>query len=208
MFGKRWRRLEAALTDLTALLDKLERRTDKIETILMVREPGSVAAADAYEGLRKQVVAAATERLAHLAQLVQLDVALAGEADGEVLAKLTGAWIEQASLVRVTDPDHPEADLLFELLEDLGGAVEILEPAYADGVSGRVIRRGRSRRRPVIPPAQAGPGAAASVARGARPAGTERADTEPADTEPADTEPADVEPADIDRADAATEVSP
>lgn len=143
---KRWRELHAAMERIVGQLDQLDRRTEKMEVILMVREPSSGAAAEAYEGLRKQVVTSATERLAHLAQLVQLDSALTAGADAESFGKLVRGFVEQASLERVTDPEHPERDLLFEVVEDLGGRAEVLEPAYVDTVTRRVIRRGSIRR--------------------------------------------------------------
>jgi hypothetical protein len=143
---KRWRELRAAVERITAQIDSLDRRTEKMEVILMVREPSTSVAAEAYEGLRKQVVTAVTERMAHLAQLVQLDSALTAGADADSVGKLVRGWVEQASLERVADPEHPQRDLLFELVEDLGGRHEVLEPAYVDAVTGRVIRRGSIRR--------------------------------------------------------------
>lgn len=166
---KRWRQLQATLDSVSQHLDQLERRAEKMETILMVREPSSAAAADAYEGLRKQVVTAVTERLSHLAQLVQLDAALAHGADAEYLTKVVSGWLEQASLARVADPAHPDQDLLFELVEDLGGPVEVLEPAYVDAVTRRVIRQGRARR--AARPAPPGPDPAAAQAGQPGPAG-------------------------------------
>jgi len=127
-------------------LDLLERRADTMQTILMIREPTSVTAGEAYEGLRKQVVNAVSERLSHLSQLVQLDAALAHGADGKVLAQLVDGWFEQAGLQRVDDFDHPNRDVLFELVENGDGPIDIIDPAYVDGVSGRLIRQGRARR--------------------------------------------------------------
>lgn len=142
----RWVHLQETMDKACALLDQLERRTEKMETILMVREPSSSAAAEAYEGLRKQIVTAVTERLAHLSQLVQLDAALAAGADVEYLARLVNGWVEQTTLAKIADPDHPSQGMLFEMVEDRGGAMEILEPAYVDTSSGRVMRQGRARR--------------------------------------------------------------
>jgi hypothetical protein len=95
-----------------------------------------------------------TERMAHLQQLVQLDAALTAGADADVIGKLVRGFADQASLGRVTDAEHPERDMLFELVDDLGGRPEVLEPAYIDMITGRVIRRGSMRR--AAPPAQPG----------------------------------------------------
>jgi len=153
----RWGRLQATLDRVGQHLDQLERRAEQLETILMVREPASTAAADAYEGLRKQVVTAVTERLTHLAQLVQLDAALSHGADREQIARTVSGWLEQASIARVAEYGGGDQDLLFELVEDLGGQAEVLVPAYVDIVSGRVIRQGQARR-PAPAAAQVGEG--------------------------------------------------
>ena len=145
---KRWRDLREVVDRIATQLDQLDRRTEKMEVILMVREPSSGAAAEAYDGLRRQVVAAMTERMAHLQQLVQLDAALTAGTDTAMLGRLVRGFADQASLSRVTDPEHPDRDLLFELVEDLGGRPEVLEPAYIDTITGRVIRRGSIRRAP------------------------------------------------------------
>jgi hypothetical protein len=151
-FSNRWTELGAVMGDIQRTLDQLERRAEKMETILMIREPSSTAAGEAYEGLRKQVVSAVSERLTHLAQLVQLDSALAHGADHRVLRDLVGSWLEQASLVRIRDPEHPQRDTVYELVEDAGGPFEVVDPAYVDAVTNRVIRLGRARRAPLPEP--------------------------------------------------------
>jgi hypothetical protein len=54
-------------------------------------------------------------------------------------------WIDASGLAIVVDPIHDQRDLLFEVVEDLEGQPEILEPAYVDSQSSRVIRRGKMR---------------------------------------------------------------
>jgi len=158
--------LQEALEDLADAFEKMDRRAERMETILMVREPGSTAAADAYDGLRKQVVSAITERLAHLSQLVQFDAAIRNGAGADVLGKMVAGWCESAGLMIVNSADSAPADvdILFELVEDRGGPLEVIEPAYVDTASSRIIRHGRSIRRspvaPAVPPA-AGPPAEA-----------------------------------------------
>jgi hypothetical protein len=149
VFGrKRWARLEKILGGLDERLDQLERHHDHVKTILMVQSPRSEVAADAYDGLRKQVVSAVSERLGHLTQLVQFDAALAQGAAPDVLAKLIDGWLEQAALVRVSDVTCADAETLFEMVEDRGGELVLLSPAYVEIVSNRVIRQGRVRRGP------------------------------------------------------------
>lgn len=141
----RWQELREVVDRISRQLDQLDRRTEKMEVILMVREPTVGAAAEAYDGLRKQVVAAVGERTAHLKQLAQLDAALAAGAGADAAAKLVHDFADQAALERVTNADHPDRDLLFDMVEDLGGNYEVLEAAYIDAKTGRVIRRGSIR---------------------------------------------------------------
>lgn len=156
---RRWRELRGHIDRIFGQLDQLDRRAEKMEVILMVREPAAGVAAEAYDGLRKQVVAAVTERMAHLTQLVQLDATLTAGADADTVGKMVRGFVEQASLERVTDAEHPDRNMLFEMVEDLGGGRhEVLEPAYVDAVTGRVIRRGSMRRvGPPDPSRQSGP---------------------------------------------------
>ena len=163
---KRWRQLQETLDQLSSRLDQLERHTDNMQTILMLREPSSTVAADAYEGLRKQVVTAVADRMAHLSQLVQLDAALTHGADSNSLARVVGGWVEQASLARITDPGAANSDMLFALVEDLGGPPELMEPAYVDTITGRVIRQGKIRRVGLAPQPEAVAGTQAAPGTG------------------------------------------
>ena len=55
--------IDQAVQETRDLTRQIERRLDKMETVLIIREPSSSVAADAYDGLRKQVVTALQERL-------------------------------------------------------------------------------------------------------------------------------------------------
>ena len=72
--------------------------------------------------------------------------------------------MESSGLTIVDDGSHEQRELLFDVVEDLGGAPEVLEPAYVDAQSSRVIRKGRIRLGSVVavpagPPAES-PGSA------------------------------------------------
>jgi hypothetical protein len=135
--------ISAQLAAMSDRLEHLERLGERNDLILMLREPGSTAAADAYEGLRKQLVASVTDRLVHLKQLVQMDAALRDGATIEVVRGLVEGWVDEAGLERVWSVDHPQRSLLFDVVGADEGQTEVLEPAYIDSNSGRVIRQGR-----------------------------------------------------------------
>src|SRR5947199_206120 len=136
--------LNWALHEIEAL-ERIERSVEKIEIVTVVREPNTGMSADAYDGLRKQVIASASERSAHLIQLAELDAAVRSGAGSADLAALAREWLGQASLVAV---DDPKVDDAFELVgpDDAPGR-HVLRPGYVDALTGRVVRAGLLERR-------------------------------------------------------------
>ena len=124
-------------------LDAIERNVDRIELATLVREPGNASSVDAYSGLRKQVIAATSERTAHLAQLSQVDVALRDGVVAEQLAPLVDEWLRQSDLERSEDVSRSE---LFQIVGGEGPVLVVIQPAYVDRVTGRIVRQGSARR--------------------------------------------------------------
>jgi hypothetical protein len=159
------RELDARLEAIERLLDKVDRSVDRIEIVTVVREPNSAVAADAYNGLRKQIIAATTERNAHLVQLAFVDCALREGVGPDDLAAFVSEWMAQASMVVVADPhEHPAA---FEVVgPDDGDELVVKRPAYVDTVTQRVVRTGIAERRvrvAIQPPPPEPPPAPASA---------------------------------------------
>lgn len=157
------RKIQQVLTAVQGLdsrLQRLEQDSEVMKTVLIVKEPGTPAAAAAFDGLRKQILAAAGERRAHLTQLAQLHAALRRSSTVDDANMLVKDWMGQAGVHEIWQPQPglPLRDL-FEVLEggETPGAthVEVLDPAYVDS-SGALLRLGRARltRPPVaVPPA-------------------------------------------------------
>jgi hypothetical protein len=123
---------------LDTLMDKLER----LDLILMIKEPETVKSADAYDGLRKRVIEAADNRRKHLADLAQIDAALhAGESPTE-LAMLLDDLCRRTGLQRAADTSIPE---LFDVVAGEGDRLEALSNAYIDELTGQIVRAGRAR---------------------------------------------------------------
>jgi hypothetical protein len=139
---------DATMRKVLQKLGEVDERQQRLVDLLTTGDSGSAVAADAYDGLRRQILSATADRIAHLAQLVQLRHTVANASSLEELAKHIDAWMEMADLQTVTDLDHPEGDTFFEVLGGEGNGLELLEPAYVDGRSGRVVRQGRVRRVP------------------------------------------------------------
>jgi hypothetical protein len=132
------------LTRLEELVDRVDRRVEKIEMVTLIREPNSGMAADAYNGLRKQIIAAVTERNVHLHQLTQFDAAVRAGTNQDDLTVLVRGWLAQSGIQVVSDAREHEA---FDFVgpED-GTDVRIVRPAYVDEATGRVIQMGVAER--------------------------------------------------------------
>lgn len=138
MFGRQARRKNE-------LLAQMERQLDRVYTAIVVRDPGTSLSSDAYEGLRKQVVASARARTQHVAQLAEIDVALRRGATVTDLQGLVDGWLRQAGIERIEDPSVRD---VWESTPS-GRDVEVEIPAYVDTEVGRLVHQGRLRERSV-----------------------------------------------------------
>lgn len=184
MFGKRARKTEQLLTTM-------ERQLDRVYTALLVRDPGTSLAADAYEGLRKQVVASSTARRQHVAQLAEIDVALRRGASTEDLAMLVTQWLNQAGVERVEDPALKE---VWETALPAGAAAEVDIPAYVDLQTSTIVRQGRLKEKAeptAIEPAAALPTVDETEAQSDEAPVAHNLAVESTETEPTDAEPTD-----------------
>jgi hypothetical protein len=131
------------LSEMEQALDRISRSIEKIEVATIVREPSSGVAVDAYDGLRRQVIAAAGERMAHLFQLAEFAEAVATNGSMDGLARLVDEWLAQAGVERVTDPREGE---YFDVLGGTGRELRVLRIGYRDRVTGRPIVMGQAER--------------------------------------------------------------
>jgi len=135
------RTLLARLSEVERSLDRISRSIERIEVATIVREPSSALSVDAYDGLRRQIVAAAQERTAHLRQLAVF--AEAAQNQAPQLGPVVEEWLTQAGLVRWPDP----ADSRY--YDELGGEGEdlrILRHAFVDQATGRPVVMGQTER--------------------------------------------------------------
>lgn len=149
------------LIELQERIKGLEHKAELIQTVLIVKEPTSIPAANAYDGLRKQIVAAAAERRSHLAQLVAMAVTVSRATSIDDIRPQVSEWMEQAGVVAVGQlpPGIPAGDLFEDVSGvGLGGEIEILEPAYVDAQTNAIIRLGRAQPRAAVVAGTAGKG--------------------------------------------------
>lgn len=149
--------MNSILQELAERLARLEHEAELFRTVLIVKEPTTVHAANAFDGLRKQVVAAAAERRSHLAQLAAMAIALRRATSLEDLVPQVQEWMSQAGVTELSAvPRGSEPQDLFEDVagSGLAGAaeLEVVEPAYVDVNTGAVLRLGRAQRSTPTPP--------------------------------------------------------
>jgi hypothetical protein len=134
------------LTRLEQSINRIERSIERIEVATIVRDPSSTLSADAYESLRRQVVAAAGARAAHLHQLARFAQAVASAQTDDV-AGLVSEWMGEADLVRVEDAND---DRYFDILGGEGDRLRTIRPAYVDATTGRPVLMGQAERVPAV----------------------------------------------------------
>lgn len=129
-------------------LAEVKQLVSSINSALIVREPGTALAAEAYEGLRRQVAQATAERHAHLTQLVRILEALDKGVSAESLQLLVEQWAEQAGLRRWHEPDPAE---FFEVMGTGDGPLEVLQPAWVGSEPPALVKPGLMKRHPASP---------------------------------------------------------
>lgn len=152
------------------LLRDMRARLDTLTIALVIMDPKVSTSADAYDGLRRQVAAAASSRQAHLVQLAQFSKALRRGASLDDLSSMLKEWMQQAGLKAESgpEPDH------YEILdgEPEGGRLEVLSPAYIDPQTRVLVALGQARW-VAAPPAQSHEGTPSE--HGTEPVATEDA---------------------------------
>jgi hypothetical protein len=110
-------------------LDAMQESLHKIESALVVRDPGTARSVEAYDGLRKQIGAAMRHRRQHLVQLTLMAEALDRGADNDSLRSMVAEWASQAGLRRWTDPTPLH---FFETMGGEASSYEVAVPAWVD----------------------------------------------------------------------------
>lgn len=128
-------------------LDELAEMVARIEAALVVRDPGNARSAEAYEGLRRTIIATGRDRRRHLAHLVAFAEAIDEGVTGDDLRRMVEQWCTEEGLERSSDTSRPE---LFRVIDPGEGAIEVVTPAWVDvSVEGppSVVRHGQAIRR-------------------------------------------------------------
>ena len=127
-------------------LERIELLLERLDTALVVRDPGGARSADAFDGLRKQIIQAGTNHRSHIAHLLSLSDSLERNAPPELIRDRVNDFLAELGIVRWTDCSATQA---FEIVDGEGKGLECVEAAIVERLDNghlNVIRMGKARR--------------------------------------------------------------
>lgn len=126
-------------------ISAIEKALAKIETLLIVRDPGNALSADAYDALRRTVLLAAKARRSHIGHLISLKDGYERGLSASDLGHRIDECVSELGLVYSSDYTIEGA---FEVIGGDGNQIEVIRPALLDVAEGNVvsiIRQGQVR---------------------------------------------------------------
>lgn len=127
-------------------LRNIERLLERIDSAIVVRDPGSARSADAFDGLRKSILLAAKSRRTHISHLVSIDESIRNGASMDLVKARLAEYLSELGIERLTDIRHVEC---FDVVGDADGDIEVLEPAVVErSEDGKltILRVGKAKR--------------------------------------------------------------
>lgn len=129
-------------------LDRIERLLERLDAAVVVREPGNARSAEAFEGLRKQIIQSGKNHRSHVAHLLSLEDSLERGADVSLVRDRVGDFLRELGIERTTDVRMAD---WFEIVEGAGPVLECIEPAVIERLDGNhvaLVRLGKARALP------------------------------------------------------------
>lgn len=127
-------------------LNQMKSILDRLDAALIVRDPGSARAAEAFDGLRKSVNQASKNRRIHQAHILSLYESLQRGASIDLIRDRVGDYLVELGISFVNDTRQAE---LFDIVEGEGEGLECIEPAVVEALEGgqfALVKLGRARR--------------------------------------------------------------
>lgn len=118
---------------------------NRIESALVVRDPGTKVSADAYDGLRKMLLQSSKNRRIHVSHLLSLSDSLNRDASMQLIKDRVGDFMAELGVSYWSDTSQAA---LFDVVEGEGSVLECIEPAVVEQLEdGRIVevRRGTAR---------------------------------------------------------------
>ena len=129
-----------------AQLLRIESLLNRLDSAVVVRDPGNTRSAEAYDGLRKQITQSGKNHRTHMAHLLSLSDSLERGADIDLIRDRVNDFMNEIGLQRTTDTSMEH---VFEIVEGEGSGLECIEPAVIellDGGTYAPVRLGKARR--------------------------------------------------------------
>jgi len=129
-------------------LSRIENLLQRLDAAVVVRDPGSVRAADMYEGLRKQIIQSGKNHRMHLSHLIALQDSIERGADIDLIRDRVNDYLNELGIQKTSDTTHIDS---FEVIEGEGSNFECIEPAIIELLEDGSIRThqlGKARRVP------------------------------------------------------------
>lgn len=129
-------------------LENIEILLQRLEAAVVVRDLGNAHSADAYDGLRKQIIQSGKNHRIHLAHLISLSDSLQRGADIDLITDRVNDFLSELGVMRMSNTDFLD---LFEVIEGEGSALECIEPAIVEKLDNQTvvpIKLGKARRVP------------------------------------------------------------
>lgn len=127
-------------------LENIELLLHRIDTAIVIRDPGTSRTAEVFEGLRRQILQSSKNRRAHTAHLVSLAQSVRRGASTELLSDRIDDFLKELGIEFTSDTSLSEA---FEIEEGDGNRLECIEPAVIEILEDGqavVISQGTARR--------------------------------------------------------------
>ena len=127
-------------------LRRIEALLERLDSAVVVKDPGSARSADAFEGLRRTIIQNAKSHRVHVAHLIALDESIWSGATIELIRFRVAEYLRELGVERLEDSSVPEA---CDIVGDGQGEFEVLEPAIIErGEDGNfsILKVGKARR--------------------------------------------------------------
>ena len=137
-------------------LSRIENLLQRLDAAVVVRDPGSVRAAEMYEGLRKQIIQSGKNHRMHLSHLIALQDSIERGADIDLIRDRVNDYLNELGIQKTSDTTHIDS---FEVIEGEGSNFECIEPAIIELLEDGSIRThqlGKARRvpGPIVEPSE------------------------------------------------------
>ena len=127
-------------------LERIEILLQRLDSAVIVRDPGNARSVEAFDGLRKQVIQSGTSHRAHIAHLLSLSDSLNRGGNLDLVRDRVNDFLAEVGVMRTSDTSLPD---LFEVDGGTGNGLECVEPAIVERLDdGRLslIRYGKAKR--------------------------------------------------------------